>query len=89
MAIPLNPVSKTPKTPYQIKRDALIPEAMAHVDIVVCKRIDGTEWNLAFFEEMDRLAREKGLVTHSEDGYRREAETREIENERLAALDRQ
>ena len=81
MSVSLNPVSKTPKTSYQFHRDALIPAAKHHADTVAERKTEGTEWTLAFFAEMDRLAREHGIVKHSEDGYRREAERREAEAE--------
>lgn len=75
----VNPVTKTPKTPYQIHRDALIPDAEHHADTVAERKTEGTEWTLAFFAEMDRLAREHGIVKHSEEAYRLEAERRYAE----------
>lgn len=70
----LNPVSKTPKTPYQIQRDALIPEAELHANIEADRKTE--EWTEAFLEWMNRLARERGVVKHSDEAYRLEAEKR-------------
>jgi len=77
----LNPVSKTVKTPYQAARDALIPLAEAHANSITSRKDHGVQWSLLFFAEMDRLAREKGLVTYDAEAARAEAERREREEQ--------
>ena len=78
---PLNPISKTAKTGYQAARDALIPEAERYANRTVPFSADrrkySSGWTRAFFGEMDRLARGKGIVAHDEGAYRAEAERRE------------
>ena len=67
---PLNPISKTPKTDYQIKRDALIPEAelFANGKVGAQKSPNDSHWaghwTTAFLGEMDRLAYDQGIVKH-------------------------
>ena len=72
----MNPVSKTPKTPYQIARDNLIPEAEIHANSVFDRKREGDEWTQAFLDEMNRLAIIRGVVKHSDESYRLEAEKR-------------
>jgi len=54
---------------YAEKRDRLIPLAVAHADYTVGKcgknhDIEKAEtWNIVYLSEMDRLAREAGLVS--------------------------
>jgi len=73
----INPVSKTPKTDYQLKRDALIPEAARIANQLVPDKEERNEWSRAFLDTMDRLAREQGVVKHNEAAYRAIAEQRE------------
>ena len=72
----MNPVSKTPKTPYQIARDNLIPEAELHADSVFNRKREGDEWTRAFLDAMNHMAIERGVVKHRDESYRLEAEKR-------------
>ena len=63
--IALNPISKTPKTEYQMARDGLIPEAERLADEKVKKGNNiqkyRVRWTKMFFQEMNRLAIEKDI----------------------------
>lgn len=53
-----------PNAAYVIARNELIPIAEAHANQVAGKQTmkNIKAWNLAYFAEMDRLAKEKGLT---------------------------
>lgn len=56
----INPVSKTLKTPYQIKRDELISHAEIYADLR--SKRNTWAWAQIFLDEMDYLAREYGII---------------------------
>jgi len=66
----LNPISKTHKTDYQAKRDALIPEAEVFANTTEGKSRNHSQWaeqwSVAFLGEMDRLAKARGIVKRNE-----------------------